>query len=113
MPDEPPELCISRIRRRSRTNPSPHSRTVYQSERDRPQAQEEAMNTRNKIRSLMGGAAMVATAVGMTAGLDGVGGAVPVASQLTIVDQNITGAGFNRVIVQGCIRCRSPMPLVI
>ena len=60
------------------------------------------MNARKKIASLMGGAAVIAGVVGMTAGLTP---AAAVPSQtpgatLSIVDQNITGPGKNRVILR-------------
>ncbi|HKH53657.1 MAG TPA: hypothetical protein VKA77_18085, partial [Mycobacterium sp.] len=68
------------------------------------------MNMHNKIGSLVGGAAMIAAAVWMTAGLTTASAAPSQSpgSQLTIVDQNITGAGFNRVIVQGVYPMQKP-----
>ena len=68
------------------------------------------MNTRKNIARLMGGAAMVATVVGMTAGLAPASAAPSQSpgSQLTIVDQNITGPGKNRVIVQGVYPMEKP-----
>ena len=51
------------------------------------------MTARKKIGSFMGGAAMIAAAVGMTAGLAPASAAPSQSpgSMLTIVDQNITG----------------------
>ena len=68
------------------------------------------MNTHKSIASLMGGAAMVATVAGMTAGLAPASAAPSQSpgSQLTIVDQNITGPGNNRVIVQGVYPMEKP-----
>ena len=70
----------------------------------------EPMNTRTKITSMMGGAAMVATVAGMTAGLAPASAAPSQSpeSHLTIVDQNVTGAGKNRVIVQGVYPMQKP-----
>jgi len=68
------------------------------------------MNARKKIGSVMGGAAMIAAAVGMTAGLAPASAAPSQSpgSMLTIVDQNITGAGYSRVIVQGVYPKQKP-----
>ena len=68
------------------------------------------MNTHKLIASLMAGAAMVATVAGMTAGLAPASAAPSQSpgSQLTIVDQNITGPGNNRVIVQGVFPMQKP-----
>lgn len=68
------------------------------------------MNARKKFAGLMGGAAMIVAAFGMTAGLTPAAAAPSQSpgSQLTIVDQNITGAGFNRVIVQGVYPMQKP-----
>ena len=68
------------------------------------------MNARKKIGSFMGGAAMIATVVGLTAGLAPASAAPSPSpnSRLTIVDQNITGAGYNRVIVQGWYPMQKP-----
>ena len=68
------------------------------------------MNARKKITTLMGGAAMVATVFGMTAGLAPVSAAPSPSpgSTLTIVDQNITGPGKNRVIVYGVYPMEKP-----
>ncbi len=68
------------------------------------------MNARKKITSLMGGAAMIATVVGTTAGI-APASAAPSQSPgatLTIVDQNITGPGKNRVIVYGVYPMEKP-----
>jgi hypothetical protein len=67
------------------------------------------MNARKKIPSVLGGAATLAAVVGRTAGRTPASAAPSPSpgSNLTIVDQNITGAGFNRVIVRASIRCRS------
>ena len=53
------------------------------------------MNTRKKVTSLMGGAPMVTTVFGMTAGLAPTSAAPSQSpgANLTIVDQNITGPG--------------------
>ncbi len=68
------------------------------------------MNTRKKITTLMGGAAMIATVVGMTAGLAPASAAPSQSpgSTLTIVDQNFTGPGKNRVIVYGVYPMEKP-----
>src|SRR5258705_12299735 len=68
------------------------------------------MNARRKITSLLGGAATIAAVVGMTAGLTPASAAPSQSpgSNLTIVDQNITGAGYNRVIVQGVYPMQKP-----
>jgi len=68
------------------------------------------MNAHKKIGSFLGGAAMIAAVMGMTAGLAPASAAPSQSpgSQLTIVDQNITGAGFNRVIVQGVYPMQKP-----
>lgn len=68
------------------------------------------MNARKKIGSIMSGAAMIATVVGLTAGLAPASAAPSPSpnSGLTIVDQNITGAGYNRVIVQGWYPMQKP-----
>ena len=68
------------------------------------------MNTRKKITTLMGGAAMIATVFGMTAGLSPASAAPSQSpgSTLTIVDQNITGPGKNRVIVYGVYPMEKP-----
>jgi hypothetical protein len=68
------------------------------------------MNRRKKIATLIGGAATVAAVVGMTAGLTPATAAPSQSpgSMLTIVDQNITGAGYNRVIVQGVYPMQKP-----
>jgi hypothetical protein len=68
------------------------------------------MNARKKIASLMGGAAVIAGVVGMTAGLTP---AAAVPSQtpgatLSIVDQNITGPGKNRVLLYGVFPMQEP-----
>lgn len=68
------------------------------------------MTARKKIGSFMGGAAMIAGAVGMTAGLAPASAAPSQSpgSMPTIVDQNITGAGDSRVIVQGVCPKQKP-----
>ena len=68
------------------------------------------MNARKKIASLMGGAAVIAGVVGMMAGLTP---AAAVPSQtpgatLSIVDQNITGPGKNRVLLYGVFPMQEP-----
>lgn len=68
------------------------------------------MNTRKKVGSVLGGAAMVATVVGLTVGLTPASAApsqTPGAT-LSIVDQNITGAGKNRVILYGVFPMLEP-----
>ena len=68
------------------------------------------MNTYSKRASLICGAATVAAVIGMTGG-PAVAAAAPSQSpgtMLTIVDQNITGAGYNRVIVQGVYPMQKP-----
>ena len=68
------------------------------------------MTARKKIGSFMGGAAMIAGALGMTAGLAPPSAAPSQSpgSMPTIVDQNITGAGYSRVIVQGVYPKQKP-----
>ncbi|WNG94818.1 hypothetical protein [Mycobacterium sp. ITM-2016-00318] len=68
------------------------------------------MSRRTKITTLMGGAAMVATVAGMTPGLAPASAAPAQSpeSHLTIVDQDFTGAGQNRVIVQGVYPMEKP-----
>ena len=68
------------------------------------------MNARKKITSLLGGAATIAAVVGMTAGLTPASAAPSQSpgSNLTVVDQNITGAGYNRVIVRGVYPMQKP-----
>jgi hypothetical protein len=68
------------------------------------------MNARKKIASLMGGAAVIAGVVGMTAGLAPAAAApsqTPGAT-LSIVDQNITGPGKNRVLLYGVFPMQEP-----
>jgi len=68
------------------------------------------MNTRNKIASAVSGATLIAAAIGMTAGVVPASAAPSQSpgSTLTIVDQNITGAGTNRIIVQGVYPMQKP-----
>lgn len=68
------------------------------------------MNARKKITSLLGGAAVAAATLGMTAGLAPASAAPSQSpgSTLTIVDQNITGPGKNRVIVYGVYPMEKP-----
>ena len=68
------------------------------------------MNTRKKIRTVLGGAAMDATIAGLTAGVAPASAAPSQSpgSTLSIVDQNITGAGNNRVIVYGFYPMQKP-----
>jgi len=66
--------------------------------------------TYSKRASLFGAAAAAAAVIGMTGGL-GTAAAAPSQSPgtvLTIVDQNVTGAGFNRVIVRGVYPMENP-----
>jgi hypothetical protein len=72
--------------------------------------QEKQMNTRTKIGSLMGGAVITAATIGMSAGLAPATAAPSQSpgSTLTIVDQNITGPGKNRVIVYGVYPMQKP-----
>ena len=68
------------------------------------------MNTRKRTTTLLGGAATIAAVVGMSAGLT-TASAAPAQSpnsRLTVVDQNFTGAGFNRIIVQGWYPMEKP-----
>ena len=68
------------------------------------------MNARKKIASVMGGAAVIAGVVGMTSGLAPAAAApsqTPGAT-LSIVDQNITGPGKNRVILYGVFPMQEP-----
>jgi hypothetical protein len=68
------------------------------------------MNASKKITSLIGAVAACAAVIGMTAGL-APASAAPSQSpgtMLTIVDQNVTGAGYNRVIVQGTYPMEKP-----
>jgi hypothetical protein len=68
------------------------------------------MNTRKRTTSLLGGAALIASAAGMTAGHTPAFAAPSQSpgSTLSIVDQNITGAGKNRVIVYGVYPMQKP-----
>ena len=68
------------------------------------------MNTRKRISSLFGGAAITAGAAAMTAGPMPASAAPSQSpgSTLSIVDQNITGAGKNRVIVYGVYPMQKP-----
>lgn len=68
------------------------------------------MSKHKTITTLMGGAALVATVAGITAGMAPASAAPSQSpnSRLTIVDQNVTGAGFNRVIVQGWFPMEKP-----
>jgi hypothetical protein len=68
------------------------------------------MNARKKITSLLGGAATVAAVVGITTGLTPASAAPSPSpgSNLNIVDQNVTGAGYNRVIVRGVYPMQKP-----
>lgn len=68
------------------------------------------MTKHTTITTLMGGAALVATVAGIAAGMAPASAAPSQSpnSRLTIVDQNVTGAGFNRVIVQGWFPMQKP-----
>ncbi len=68
------------------------------------------MDARKKITSLMGGAGVAAATLAMTAGLAPASAAPSQSpgSTLTIVDQNITGPGKNRVIVYGVYPMEKP-----
>lgn len=68
------------------------------------------MTVRRKITSTIGAATMTVAALGMTAGLAPASAAPAqtAGATLTIVDQNITGAGYNRVILYGVYPMQEP-----
>jgi hypothetical protein len=96
------ELPISRIRQ-GRENVAPHSLTVYQSGHTTDPTTGEQNERTQEDRVIHG-----RRGDDRRTGAGFCGPSQSPGSMLTIVDQNITGVGYNRVIVQGVYPMQKP-----